>query len=179
MYIFNYKKTVSTIMLLLIFLIVPIIAAISNGNYIITGGVCSFFILIWVLAFRYYSKCPNCGKEVILTEYFKSFYHWEDECEYYYKTSKGSCDACKISYDDGNWIIPEELQPTEKQKRTVMFIRNRLNPPLDDLGITKQSYIKFIGKYFEQAKKTPLPSPMFSDELDELYDLLPDPGFFC
>ena len=124
-------------------------------------------------------KCPNCGKEVILTEYFKSFYHWEDECEYYYKTSKGSCDACKISYDDGNWIIPEELQPTEKQKCTVMFIRNRLNPPLDDLGITKQSYIKFIGKYFEQAKKTPLSSPIFSDELDELYDLLPDPGFFC
>ena len=124
-------------------------------------------------------KCPNCGKEVILTEYFKSFYHWEDECEYYYKTSKGSCDACRISYDDGNWIIPEELQPTEKQKRTVMFIRNRLNPPLDDLGITKQSYIKFIGKYFEQAKNTPLPSPIFSDELDELYDLLPDLGFFC
>ena len=123
-------------------------------------------------------KCPNCGKDIVLTGYFKPFYHWEDEQEYYYKTSKGECTACKIKFDDGTWMIPEELKPTEKQERTVMFIRSRLHPPMDDLGITKQSYSKFIGKYFEQAKKANIQeySP-FGD--DDLYDMLPDFGFFC
>ena len=124
-------------------------------------------------------KCPNCGKSIQLEDYFKPFYHWEDEREYYYPTNKGSCKDCHIKYDDGNWDIPEKLLPTDKQINTVKFIRSRLSLPRDDEGMTKHTYWLFINKYFEQAKKTPRPTPIFSDEIDELYDLLPDPGFFC
>ena len=99
-------------------------------------------------------KCPNCGRPIQLESYFKEFYHWEDERNYYYKTSKGTCSACNITYDDGKWNIPEELLPTEKQISTVKFIRNRLDLPNDkEEGVTKHTYWAFINKYFNKAKE--------------------------
>lgn len=118
--------------------------------------------------------CPNCGKPIKLENYFKPFYHWEDERTYYYPTNKGMCNDCHIKYDDGEWDIPEELLPTEKQKRTVAFIRNRLDIPNEDAGLTKQSYWEFINKYFEQAKKTE-PPHYYDEDLESIFDI----GDFC
>ena len=96
--------------------------------------------------------CPNCGNPITMTEYYKRFYHWEDERHYYYLATKGECTKCHIQRDDGEWIIPEDLLPTEKQKKTVMFIRNRLNIPYGEEGITKHTYWEFINRYFDKAK---------------------------
>lgn len=96
--------------------------------------------------------CPNCGKQIKTKRYFKSFWHWEDEREYYYPTSKGECKTCHIKYDGGEFTIPNELKPTEKQKKTVMFIRNSLNIPYGEEGITKHTYWEFINRYFDKAK---------------------------
>ena len=112
--------------------------------------------------------CPNCGKPIKTTQYFKSFWHWEDECKYYYPTSKGECNDCHIKYDDGGFTIPEELEPTEKQKKTVMFIRNRLNPPHGEEGMTKHTYWEFINKYFDEAKQTNLDG--YYEAIDGIYD---------
>ena len=67
------------------------------------------------------------------------------------------CKKCKIKYYPykREWEIPEKYRPTEKQKRTVMFIVNRIftdDAPL----ITKRQYSKFIDRYFEEAKKVEL-----------------------
>ena len=98
-------------------------------------------------------KCPNCGKEM------KDIYHnvvsLGDEPDYdsvYHYCSE--CKKCKIKYYPykKEWEIPEEFKPTEKQKRTVMFIINRIFTD-DNPLLTKKQYSEFINRYFEDAKK--------------------------
>ena len=111
-------------------------------------------------------KCPNCGKEMIDKSYSKleEFYHWEDEDYYYRKNYYGKfvCNDCKISFEDDKWNIPNNLMPTEKQKKTILFINNHLGMDLE--ALTKHQCWSDIGKYFDEAKKKPL----YSDE-DLLY----------
>jgi len=121
--------------------------------------------------------CPNCGCFIATEEYYKSFWHWEDECRYYYITSKGRCDRCDIAYDDGEFEIPDYLKPTQKQINAVTFIKSRLDVP-DEEGITKESYRKFISKYFDKAKHTEPPmdgealdDPTYVDGIVDCYDL--------
>ena len=101
-------------------------------------------------------KCPNCGKEM------KDIYHnmvsLGDEPDYdsvYHYCSE--CKKCKIKYYPykKEWEIPEKFKPTEKQKRTVMFIVNRIFVD-DDSLLTKKQYSEFIGKYFDEAKEIEL-----------------------
>lgn len=110
--------------------------------------------------------CPNCEKKMTDKSYSKleEFYHWEDE-DYYYRNNyheKFVCNDCKISFEDDKWNIPDNLMPTEKQKKTILFINNRLGMDLE--ALTKHQCWIDIGKYFEEAKKIPL----YSDE-DLLY----------
>ena len=107
-------------------------------------------------------KWPNCGKEMIDKSYskFEEFYHFEDE-QYYYRNNyyeKFVCKDCKISFENDKWTIPSGLMPTEKQKRTVLFINNHLG--MDIKALTKHQCWLDIGKYFDKAKSTPL----YSDE---------------
>jgi len=102
-------------------------------------------------------KCPNCGKEMIDKSYSKRerFYHWEDE-EFYYRDNyyeKFVCNDCKISFENDTWNIPNKLLPTEKQKKTILFINNHLS--MDLKALTKHQCWLDIGKYFDKAKKTP------------------------
>ena len=108
-------------------------------------------------------KCPNCGKEM------KDIYHnvvsLGDEPDYdsvYHYCSE--CKKCKIKYypHKKEWEIPEEFKPTEKQKRTVMFIINRIFTD-DNPLLTKKQYSEFINRYFEDAKKVEL-SHEYEDE---------------
>ena len=117
-------------------------------------------------------KCPNCGKDIKLTdEYRECGWNWgEDYQGLYYLVTKGKCKNCKIQYYDGEWEIPKELQPTEKQYRTVKFIENRLSVRLnDDIGLKKR-YWKFISQYFEEAKKVEFDSDDYEDFGDYGYD---------
>lgn len=107
-------------------------------------------------------KCPNCEKEMTDKSYSKleEFYHWEDE-DYYYRKNyyeKFICKDCKISFENNKWHIPNNLIPTEKQKKTILFINNHLKMNLE--ALTKHQCWLDIGKYFDEAKKTPL----YSDE---------------
>ena len=102
-------------------------------------------------------NCPNCKKEMVDESYSKleKFYHWEDE-DYYYKEnyySKFICDDCQISFEHNKWYVPDSLKPTEKQKRTISFINNRLRIDLD--AITRHQCWLDINKYFDKAKNTP------------------------
>lgn len=101
-------------------------------------------------------KCPNCEKEM------KDIYHTmvslADEPDYdsvYHYCSE--CKKCKIKYYPykKEWEIPEKFKPTEKQKRTVMFISNKIFVD-DDSLLTKKQYSEFIGKYFDEAKEIEL-----------------------
>ena len=75
-------------------------------------------------------KCPNCDKEMDNKSYCKmeEFYHCGDKEIYYQKVEhkKFVCKSCKIIYLDDEWKIPEKYNPTEKQKKTILFINNRL-----------------------------------------------------
>ena len=100
-------------------------------------------------------KCPNCGKEMVDKSYSKleEFYHWNDE-EYYYKNNyyeKFVCNDCNISFEDDKWNIPNNLMPTEKQKKTILFINNHLRMDLE--ALTKHQCWLDIGKYFDEAKQ--------------------------
>jgi hypothetical protein len=124
-------------------------------------------------------KCPNCGKEMIDKSYSKleEFYHWEDE-DYYYRKNyyeKFVCNDCKISFEDDEWHIPNNLMPTEKQKKTILFINNHLRMDLE--ALTKHQCWLDIGKYFEEAKKTPLYSKEDYWDMQEYFCMCE--GDFC
>lgn len=124
-------------------------------------------------------KCPNCGNEMIDKSYSKMerFYHWEDE-EFYYRDNyyeKFICNDCKISFENDTWNIPNKLLPTEKQIKTILFINNHLN--MDLQALTKHQCWLDIGKYFEEAKKTPLHSSEYYEDLQEYFGFCE--GDFC
>lgn len=124
-------------------------------------------------------KCPNCGKEMVDKSYSKleEFYHWEDE-EYYYKNNyyeKFVCNDCNISFEDDKWHIPNNLMPTEKQKKTILFINNHLRMDLE--ALTKHQCWLDIGKYFDEAKNTPLYSDEDWIDMQEYFGMCE--GDFC
>ena len=88
---------------------------------------------------------------------------WELE----YCWEKYSYKPCKISYDGNKWTIPENQLPTEKQKNTILFINNHLN--MDLQAITKHQCWLDIGKYFEEAKKTPLHTDEYYEDMQEYF----------
>lgn len=98
--------------------------------------------------------CPNCGKEMKSLDI--RVFSTGDEPDYdWYDHIGDECKKCKIKYNENShsWQLPNELKPTEKQIKTVLFIENRLLIHPDGL-ITKKQYFEFIKKYFEQAKST-------------------------
>lgn len=124
-------------------------------------------------------KCPNCGKEMVDKSYSKleEFFHWEDK-EYYYGNNyyeKFICNDCNISFEDGKWYIPNNLMPTEKQKKTIIFINNHLGMNLK--ALTKHQCWLDIGKYFNEAKKTPLHSDENWIDIQEYFCMCE--GDFC
>ena len=124
-------------------------------------------------------KCPNCDKEMDNKTYCKmeDFYHWEDRETYYQKVEheKFVCRSCEIKYLDGKWKIPEKYNPTEKQKKTILFINNRLG--MDIQPLTKHQCWLDISKYFEKAKSTPLYDDQCCIEMQEYYGI--DASDFC
>ena len=60
-----------------------------------------------------------------------------------------SCATCGITYIDGAWNIPQKYQPTEKQKRTIDYINNRLGKNIK--ALTKHQCWVDIGKYLKRA----------------------------
>ena len=114
-------------------------------------------------------KCPNCDKTMMKrTRTTKErFYHWEDE-EFYYRDiscEKYTCKACGIVFENDKWCIPDNLLPTERQKNTILYINNHLDMNLE--ALTKHQCWLAIGKYFDEAKNTPLRSSEDYEELQE------------
>lgn len=98
--------------------------------------------------------CPECGK--VMTSIDNRYVGFGDEPDYDLYIHVGDeCRHCRIKYDEHyrSWELPDILKPTEQQKKTVLFIQNRLNVCADSL-VTKKQYCDFIGKYFDKAKKT-------------------------
>lgn len=98
--------------------------------------------------------CPNCGKEMKSID--RLFVGFGDEPDYEtYEHIGDECKKCCIKYDERSrsWKLPDTLKPTEKQKKTVLFIQGRLNVYADSI-VTKKQYCDFIGKYFDEAKNT-------------------------
>lgn len=72
-------------------------------------------------------KCPNCNKDMkIIVE--REYSQFDEDYEAGYYTSEYRCKNCNIQYDVlcREYTLPDNLEPTEKQKRTLYFILNRL-----------------------------------------------------
>ena len=96
-------------------------------------------------------KCPNCNKEMKDNSY--SYYglgSWDmDYPDCYHE--EYVCRACKISYINGEWQIPDSLIATEKQIKAAEFISNILGfeiPPH-----TKKMLWQFIHDNLQEAIK--------------------------
>ena len=96
---------------------------------------------------------------------------WELE----YCWEEYTCRSCKITYDGDKWTIPKDKLPTEKQKKTILFINNHLNMDLE--ALTKHQCWLDIGKYFEEAKKTPLHTDEYYEDMQEYFGWCE--GDFC
>ena len=110
--------------------------------------------------------CPNCGSPMVEAKDFRSFYHWEDECTYYKLIDISKCNRCGITNEDGKWVIPESLKPTQKQERTVVFIESRLDVYYDPEVKLRRNCSEFIAKYFEKAKNEPIYSQLTEEDCD-------------
>lgn len=113
-------------------------------------------------------KCPNCGKEMKYkhgTGYHLDFSGTAENWELKYYWQEYSCKLCKITYDGSNWTIPNDKLPTEKQKKTILFINNHLNMGLE--ALTKHQCWLDISKYFEEAKGTPLHTDGYYEDMQE------------
>ncbi len=62
MYIFNFKKKVSIALSIIAFIIIIAVESKELGNLYIKGGLILLIILLWVVVFRYYDRCPHCKK---------------------------------------------------------------------------------------------------------------------
>ena len=123
-------------------------------------------------------KCPNCDKK--MKHSFKEWEvwgiaHWD--CDYgdYCYEDKYFCSPCKIKNINGKWIIPNKFLPTEKQKKTILFINNHLGMDLE--ALTKHQCWLDIGKYFHEAKKTPLHDDEYYLDMQEYFGMCE--GDFC
>ena len=94
----------------------------------------------------------------------------EDEIEYY--LSDYECQNCGISYDcvTCEYTLPNYLNPTDKQIKTVSFIRSQLIVN-EKLPITKSQHCEFISRYFEKAKQAKDRQSDYDDEWYYDYDV--------
>lgn len=123
-------------------------------------------------------KCPNCGKEmkhICETVQFPDFSGTADDYELLGTYEEYKCKNCKIKYINGKWEIPSKYAPTERQRKTILFINNHLRMNLE--ALTKHQCWLDIGKYFEEAKKTPLHSDDYWEDMQEFFDM--SIGDFC
>ena len=124
-------------------------------------------------------KCPNCDKEMKYTDkgYWGHPFSTGDEPDYldYFRRDIYSCKDCKIKNVNDKWEIPKKYLPTEKQEKTILFINNHLR--MDLQALTKHQCWLDIGKYFEEAKKTPLHSSEYYEDLQEYFGFCE--GDFC
>lgn len=100
--------------------------------------------------------CPDCGNEMIekSRSELERFYHWEDE-EFYYRDviySSYRCKCCGIRRnEDGVWLVPKFLKPTEKQITAISVINDILNTNFEP--VTRSQCCKIIGKYMKKSKE--------------------------
>lgn len=98
--------------------------------------------------------CPNCKREMIFSDgigHHIDFSGTADDYELEYYWKKYSCERCAISYDGESWDVPKDLLPSVKQKRTILFINNRLDKDLK--AITRHQCWVDINRYFEKARR--------------------------
>ena len=96
-------------------------------------------------------KCPCCGREMKDTSYTMPCL-WEED--YPEECIRYQCKACNVTYESGDWHIPSELEPTEKQINAVSYIISRLNNAAEiPYPGTKKNYWEFINNNLEKAKK--------------------------
>lgn len=116
-------------------------------------------------------NCPNCDCEMKHTykEWWGFSFSTGIEPDYpsLFCHDEYSCAKCKIKYINGKWDIPDKFLPTEKQKKTILFINNHLNMDLE--AITKHQCWIDIGKYFEEAKNTQLHTDEWYEDLQECF----------
>lgn len=124
-------------------------------------------------------KCPNCDKEMK----YKDKGYWgypfstgiEPDYPDWFPQDVYTCKECKIKKVNDEWTIPKKYLPTEKQVKTILYINNHLRMDLETL--TKHQCWLDIGKYFDKAKKTPLHSSEYYEDLQEYFGFCE--GDFC
>ncbi len=130
-------------------------------------------------------ECPNCFNEMVCKReirYIPDLSGTADDEELEYVWEQNKCKKCGISYEQdlccglhGKWKNIEKYAPTEKQKKTILFINSRLHLGLE--ALTKRQCWRDINKYFDEAKET----PKYTDEdwldIQEAYGM--DYGDFC
>lgn len=127
--------------------------------------------------------CPNCGKKMnyeIGTGRHIDFSGTAEDYQLEYSWEGYGCGECKIVYDGVQWKVPDNMLPTEKQKKAILFINNRLDMDLE--AVTKHQCWVDIGKYFSEAKHTPIADNQYNE--DDFYEELQDTcgmdvGDFC
>lgn len=111
-------------------------------------------------------KCPNCDIEMKLKieDSGPSMAFWdrdEDEWDGSYIIETHKCKQCKIKYvldqEPGcgreEWTIPVELEPSDKQIKTIFMIDNIFNSSnIEDIHTKKQAW-KFINENLDDAIK--------------------------
>ena len=124
-------------------------------------------------------KCPNCDKEMKYKDkgYWGYPFSTGDEPDYpdWFPNDVYTCKECKIKKVNNEWTIPKKFLPTEKQIKTILYINNHLRMDLETL--TKHQCWLDIGKYFEEAKKTPLHSREYYEDLQDYFGFCE--GDFC
>ena len=124
-------------------------------------------------------KCPNCDKEMKYKDkgYWGYPFSTGPEPDYpdWFRQDIYTCKDCKIKKVNDEWTIPKKFLPTEKQIKTILFINNHLRIDLETL--TKHQCWLDIGKYFDEAKRTPLHSSEYYEDLQEYFGFCE--GDFC
>lgn len=113
-------------------------------------------------------NCPECEKTMKCkhgTGLHIDFSGTAEEDELTFYWIKYTCKTCHISYNGTDWTIPDDKQPTDKQKNTILFINNRLHTDLE--ALTKRQCWRDINRYFNKAKQTPLHSDEYYEEIQE------------
>jgi hypothetical protein len=111
-----------------------------------------------------------------------------DYFEAYMKVFHYKCTTCRIEFQQdekydskGEWTLPENLKPTEKQISYATAIANRLGKDIRKL-VTKKQYSKFISdnvEAYKQKKKEDYDINLYNLALDlEEWGVI-DPGMFC
>lgn len=95
-------------------------------------------------------NCPQCGKEMNNESYWHSggIGCWDEDGLNYYRELH-RCHTCNISFNNGDWSVPEQFEPTYKQLKTVKFICNVLH--VGEPAPIKKNICKFINQWLDYA----------------------------